>query len=238
MTENDFKTVLITGTSSGIGLAAEEILEKAGYKTFGCARRKLNKKNYLSVDISTYKGCEKLFKSAKKYLGKIDILINNAGHYVYSPVEKMHSQDIEYMTNLNFLAPYWLCALAIEDMKKNKWGRIINIGSIAGNVGEANAALYSATKSALSGLTKSLALEVAQDNITVNLINPGWVETPLAQNAAKDGISKEENLDIIPQKRFIEPCEIADLIKYLISDNAKGLTGQAINLCAGLSVGC
>lgn len=123
-------------------------------------------------------------------------------------------------------------------MKKNKWGRIINIGSISGNMGEGNATLYSATKSALLGLTKSLALEVARDNITVNLINPGWVKTALADKAMQEGISEEENLDIIPQKRFIEPYEIANLVKYLISDEAKGLTGQAINLCAGLSVGC
>ncbi len=167
---------------------------KEGYKTFGCGRRKLDKENYLRIDISTQQACVELFKCAKKYLGKIDILINNAGYYIYSPIEKTPQKDIEYLTNLNFLAPYYLSALAIEDMKKNKWGRIINIGSISGNMGEGNASLYSATKSALLGLTKSLALEAAQDNITVNLINPGWVKTPLAQSAMQDGISEEENL--------------------------------------------
>ncbi len=238
MSENNFKTVLVTGTTSGIGFAIEENLAKQGYKIFGCARRKLNKENYLSVNLSTYEACAELFKSAKKYLGKIDILINNAGCYIYSPIEKTSLKDIENITKLNFLAPYYLSALVLEDMKKNKWGRIINIGSISGNMGEGNATLYSATKSALLGLTKSLALEVARDNITVNLINPGWVKTALADKAMQEGISEEENLDIIPQKRFIEPYEIANLVKYLISDEAKGLTGQAINLCAGLSVGC
>ena len=122
-------------------------------------------------------------------------------------------------------------------MKKKNWGRIINIGSISGMVGEANATLYSATKSALSGFTKALALEVAQNNITVNQINPGWVNTPLANDALNEE-EKQEIIDVTPQKRFIEPIEIAKLCEYLISDNAKGITGQNINLCAGLSIGC
>ena len=121
-------------------------------------------------------------------------------------------------------------------MKKNNFGRIINIGSISGVVGEAYASLYSATKSGLSGLTKSLALELAQYNITVNQINPGWVETNLTNNALNEE-EKEQTLDIIPQKRFIEPIEVAKLCKYLISEDAKGLTGQNINICAGLSCG-
>ena len=132
---------------------------------------------------------------------------------------------------------YILSSLVVLGMKKNKWGRIINIGSISGVVGEANASLYSATKSAFSGFTKALALELAQYNITVNQINPGWVDTPLAQSA----LNKEEYqevIDITPQKRFVEPIEIAKLCEYLISDSAKGITGQGINVCAGLSCGC
>ena len=103
-------------------------------------------------------------------------------------------------------------------------------------MGEANASLYSAAKAGLSGLTKSLALELAQYNITVNQINPGWVDTNLA-NEALSAEEKNETLEIIPQRRFIEPWEVAKLCRYLISQDAKGLTGQSINLCAGLSCG-
>lgn len=123
-------------------------------------------------------------------------------------------------------------------MKEIKWGRIVNIGSISGNMGEAYASMYSATKASLAGLTKALALELAEYNITVNTINPGWVDTSLGEKSINDSeFSKDEIIDMIPQKRFVAPLEISNMIKYIISDEAKGLTGQVINLCAGLSVG-
>ena len=123
-------------------------------------------------------------------------------------------------------------------MKSQKWGRIINIGSISGVMGEAYASVYSSSKAGLVGLTKALALELAEYEITVNTINPGWVETELGTNSIEDSdFSKDEILQCIPQKRFVKPEEIAKLCKYLISQDAKGITGQSINLCAGLSVG-
>ena len=98
--------------------------------------------------------------------------------------------------------------------------------------------LYSMTKSAFTGFSKALALELAQDNITVNTINPGWVETELAQDAVeKSDFSYDEEIEMIPQKRFICPDEIANLVKYMVSDEAKGMTGQSVSLCAGLSAG-
>ena len=105
-------------------------------------------------------------------------------------------------------------------------------------MGEANASLYSSSKAGLIGLTKALALELAEFNITVNTINPGWVDTELGMSSIEEGeFSKEEIVECIPQRRFVEPQEVAKLVKYLISEDAKGITGQGINLCAGLSVG-
>ena len=124
-------------------------------------------------------------------------------------------------------------------MKQQMWGRIINIGSISGVMGEACASIYSASKSGLIGGTKALALELAEYNVTVNTINPGWVNTDMGNSSANEGAwSKDEIIECIPQKRFVEPYEIAGMVKYLISKDAKGVTGQSINLCAGLSVGC
>ena len=132
----------------------------------------------------------------------------------------------------------YLISKAVPFMKTQHFGRIINIGSISGVMGEANASLYSATKAGLIGAAKALAFELAEFGITVNTINPGWVETDLGEKSIEESdFSKEEILDCIPQKRFITPSEIAGMIKYLISSDAKGVTGQSINLCAGLSVG-
>ena len=123
-------------------------------------------------------------------------------------------------------------------MKKQNWGRIINIGSISGVMGEASASVYSMTKASLIGLTKSLALELAQDNITVNIINPGWVDTELINNEnLEEDFSKEEIIETIPQRRFVEPEQIASICEFLISEKAKTITGQSINVCAGLSLG-
>ena len=98
--------------------------------------------------------------------------------------------------------------------------------------------MYSSSKAGLLGLTKALALELAEYNITVNTINPGWVDTELGMSSIEDSeFSKEEIVECIPQRRFVQPVEIAKMVKYLISDDAKGVTGQGINICAGLSVG-
>ena len=105
-------------------------------------------------------------------------------------------------------------------------------------MGEAYASIYSSSKAGLIGLTKALALELAEYEITINTINPGWVETELGMNSIEDSdFSRDEILQCIPQKRFVKPEEVAKLCKYLISSDAKGITGQSINICAGLSVG-
>lgn len=241
------KNVLITGSSSGIGAQIALTLSNKGYNLFLTGRNeeklKLMKEKTgacgtLAIDLKDNTACEELATQAQATLGHIDILINNAGQYVWSPIEKTKPEDISTLLKLNLEAPYNLCRLCVKDMKNQKWGRIINIGSISGAVGEANASLYSMTKAGLAGMTKSLALELAQDNITINLINPGWVKTELTQKAIFEGIiDEEEELDMIPQRRFIHPEEVADMVSYLASESAKGVTGQCLNLCAGLSLG-
>ncbi|MBR5304494.1 MAG: SDR family oxidoreductase [Candidatus Gastranaerophilales bacterium] len=230
------RNILITGATSGIGDKIAQVLSKSN-DVFMSGRRKLDKVNYYACDLVDMFEIEALYNRAIEYFNSdIDVLINCAGQYIYRPIEKMELDEISYLLDVNFKSAYILSSLVIPGMKKKKWGRIINIGSISGVVGEANASLYSATKSAFSGFTKALALEVATDNITVNTINPGWVETPLVQNALNQE-DIQEVIDVTPQKRFVEPIEIARLCQYLITDYAKGITGQGINLCAGLTCG-
>lgn len=227
--------VLITGSSSGIGAETAKVLKKYGYNVFTTGRRELDKENYYSIDLSCFEHAKMLYEAAIKEFGNIDILINNAGEYYYSPIERVQDYDIERVMTINLSIPYYLSSLCVSQMKEKRFGRIINISSISASVGEANASLYAATKAGLYGMTKSLALELAQYNVTVNCISPGWVETKILNDINEE--DKAEILDVVPQRRFIQPVEISNLIKYLISDEAKGLTGQNINLCAGLSVG-
>lgn len=231
------KNILITGATSGIGEAIASLLAQNN-DVFLTGRRKLDKVNYYPCDLVDMFEIDTLYNKALEYFNsEIDVLINCAGQYIYKPIENMEFDEISYLLDVNFKAAYVLSSLVIKGMKKKKWGRIINIGSISGVVGEANATLYSASKSAFSGFTKALALEVAQDNITINQINPGWVDTPLAKNALSEK-ERQEVIDVTPQRRFVEPVEIAKMCEYLISDSAKGITGQGINICAGLSCGC
>lgn len=241
------KNILITGSSQGIGLSIAKVLSEKNYNVFitGRNKEKLKKiskelpvKGFYSIDLCEKDAIKKLHDFCQNSIGDIDVLINNAGEYIYSPIEKTQPKDIDNLIKLNIEAPFLLTQLVIPAMKKNQWGRIINIGSISGVVGEGNASLYSMTKSSLIGFSKALALELAQDNITVNTINPGWVDTKLTNNnSLKEDFSQEEIIEMIPQRRFVHPEEVAKLCEYIISENAKGITGQSINLCAGLSLG-
>ena len=230
--------ILVTGASKGIGNAIANELQNIG-EVFVTGRNEkalaeCNAKDFCICDLS--KDINILADFIKK--NDIDVLVNNAGEYIYSELENMNITDIQRLYQTNLVAPAYLTSKAIPNMKSKKWGRIITIGSIAGVMGDAYASIYSSSKAGLIGLTKALALELAEHNITVNTINPGWVETELGMASIDDSeFSREEIIETIPQRRFVKPEEVAKLCKYLISEDAKGITGQSINLCAGLSVG-
>ena len=230
--------ILVTGASKGIGNAIANELQDIG-EVFVTGRNEktlaeCNAKDFCICDLS--KDINILADFIEK--NDIDVLVNNAGEYIYSELENMNITDIQRLYQTNLVAPAYLTSKVIPNMKNKKWGRIINIGSISGVMGEAYASIYSSSKAGLIGLTKALALELAEHNITVNTINPGWVETELGMTSIDDSeFSREEIIETIPQRRFVKPEEVAKLCKYLISEDAKGITGQSINLCAGLSVG-
>ena len=232
--------ILVTGASKGIGKVIAETLNAYGSVYVTARNEDLLKQvkcsGYFVCDLSDEENLIKLGDFIEQK--QIDILINNAGEYVYSSVDEVELDKLNHILAINLKAPIYLMTRAVSNMKNQKFGRVINIGSISGVMGEANACLYSATKAGLIGLTKSTALELAEFGITVNTINPGWVDTELGNSSIEDSeFSKEEILECIPQRRFVSPDEVAGMVEYLISDKAKGVTGQSINLCAGLSVG-
>jgi len=239
------KNVLITGASRGIGLAISKYFAEKEYKVFVTARNAValeelsktkNIVGFYPCDLTKNGEIEKLYGNASKTLGSVDILINNAGAYVCAEIEKTTDENISDLLKLNVEAPYKLSRICIPDMKKNQFGRIINIGSVSGIVGEGYATLYSMTKSSFVGFSKALALETATFNITVNTIHPGWVDTDLIDVENKT-FEDDQLMYTIPQRRFIEPSEVAYLAEYLASEKAKGITGQSINLCAGITMG-
>lgn len=232
--------ILVTGASRGIGKTIAKSLQSYG-NVYVTARneeklKEFGNEMYFVCDLSKEEDLLKLAEFIQEK--KIDILVNNAGEYTYCGIEDTEISKLNEMLSINLKAPIYLMHSAIPHMKKNKFGRVINIGSISGVMGEAYAGMYSATKAGLIGLSKATGLELAEFGITVNTINPGWVDTELGKSSIEDSeFSEEEILVSIPQRRFVKPEEIAGLVKYLISEEAKGITGQSINICAGLSVG-
>lgn len=232
--------ILVTGASRGIGKTIAKSLQSYG-NVYVTARneeklKEFGNEMYFVCDLSKEEDLFKLGDFIQEK--KIDILVNNAGEYTYCGIEDTEISKLNEMLSINLKAPIYLMHSAIPHMKKNKFGRVINIGSISGVMGEAYASMYSATKAGLIGLSKATGLELAEFGITVNTINPGWVDTELGKSSIEDSeFSEEEILESIPQRRFVKPEEIAGLVKYLISEEAKGITGQSINICAGLSVG-
>ena len=232
--------ILVTGASRGIGKTIAKSLQNYG-NVYVTARneeklKEFGNEMYFVCDLSKEDDLIKLGDFIQEK--KIDILVNNAGEYTYCGIEDTEISKLNEILSINLKAPIYLMHSAIPHMKKNKFGRVINIGSISGVMGEAYASMYSATKAGLIGLSKATGLELAEFGITVNTINPGWVDTELGKSSIEDSeFSEEEILESIPQRRFVKPEEIAGLVKYLISEEAKGITGQSINICAGLSVG-
>lgn len=232
--------ILVTGASKGIGKTIAQTLQSVG-RVYATARnesllKEFGNGNYFAGDLSKEKDLTALGDFIEEK--QIDVLINNAGDYIYCAIDETQTDKLDNMLAVNLKAPIYLMSRAVPNMKKNNFGRIINIGSISGVMGEAYAGIYSATKAGLIGLSKATGLELAQYGITVNTINPGWVDTELGKKSIEESeFTEAEIIESIPQRRFVSPQEIANLTKYLISDEAKGITGQSINLCAGLSVG-
>lgn len=216
------KTVLLTGASKGIGEAIKGVLETSGkYNLLTPSSSDLNLRNLESI--------EDFFNDQH-----IDILINNAGINILNQIEEISQETIDSMFHVNLIAPLILIQKAVPFMKKQRYGRIINISSIWGVRSKEFRTLYSATKFGLNGITKSLSRELGEYNILVNSVCPGFVNTELTKKNIPFS-EQEEIKKSIPLKRFAEPSEIANIVEFLISDKNTYITGQTIVVDGGFT---
>lgn len=218
------RKVLITGGSRGIGKAIAEKFQECGYEVIAPTRKELDLTDGISI--------QRYVKLHKDIC--FDVIVNNAGCNDIHEIEEITDEEIESMMQVNLIAPIKLLRGLTGAMKKAHYGRIVNIGSIWAVVSKPGRCVYSATKNGIHGVTNTLAIELAQHNILVNTVCPGFTLTELtSQNNTPEEI---ENISkTIPMKRMAKPEEIAEVVYFLCSDYNSYLTGQKIVVDGGFA---
>lgn len=238
------KTALVTGASGGLGSAIATALHAQGATVglSGTRREALealaaklgDRVHVLPCNLSVAAEVEGLIAAAEKAMGQVDILVNNAGVTRDGLAMRMKDDDWQTVLDVNLGAAFRLSRAAMRGMMKRRYGRIINVTSIVGVIGNAGQANYAASKAGLIGMTKSLAQELASRNITVNCVAPGFIET--AMTDALDAKQKEAAAGRVPLGRFGKPEEIAAAVVYLAADEASYTTGHVLAVGGGIGM--
>jgi len=239
------KVALVTGSSRGIGKAIALRLAKEGMdvvvnylknedKAKETAKQIENlgaKTIFVKADVSKFADVERMVSRVLQEFQKIDILVNNAGIYVRKTIWELGPRDWQRTIDINLTGVYNCCKAVIPQMKNLGWGRIVNISSQIGFKGSTHGADYSASKAGVVGLTKSLALELARYNITVNAISPGAVDTDILAGDTEE--ERQRRREAIPLGRIGVPEEIAAATAFLVSEDANYITGQTLHVNGG-----
>ena len=215
------KNILITGGSRGIGKATAQLLKKSGYEVLAPGSQELDVTDQDSIDA--------YFKT--KIKSKLHAVICNAGVFHSDSLENHSIEDWTRVIDTNLTGTFRVCKKALKHLSKNS--HIIMISSVSAE-GEAYASAYATSKAGINGLCKSLAYELGSEGINVNAIAPGWVRTDMAKSILSTKAQERDNLGATLQNRYIEPSEVAGLIEYLLSPQAKAITGQVLTIDAGL----
>lgn len=240
------KVAFVTGSTRGIGKQIALTLAENGYDiainyrkendNLKNTKKEIEEKgvNCLTVqgDVSSYEDCERCIKQIIDGYGKIDVLVNNAGITKDTLLMRMKKEDFEEVIDINLVGTFNVTKNVISHMLKARSGRIINISSVVGITGNAGQTNYSASKAGIIGFTKSLAKEVASRGILVNAIAPGFIETDMTE-VLKDEI-KDEIAKSIPLKRMGTSKDVANVVKFLVSEESSYITGQVINVDGGM----
>ena len=245
----DNRVALVTGGSRGLGLGmalalahagadvalvsrgAEE-LEKAAHLIHATGRQAFT----LSTDVGDIAQVQTIVPQVKAHFGRLDILVNAAGINIRQPFDQFTPEDWDKLININSKSAFFLCQAAARVMRAQGKGKIINVGSIAFDLILPNIALYAISKNAIRGLTKSLAIELAQDNITVNAISPGRFWTQMADAVFSDPERYESIMSMLPLGRPGVPADLAGATLLFASDAGDYITGQNIFVDGGWSV--
>ncbi|WP_196258044.1 3-hydroxybutyrate dehydrogenase [Pelagibacterium limicola] len=252
------KVALVTGSTSGIGLAIACRLARAGFQvaahgleSAADAQEALDRIGaeggpapvYFHADLSRSEESHDLTKAVIDRFGRIDILVNNAGIQKVAAIDNFAQEDWDRIIAVSLDSAFQTIRTALPGMKKRGWGRIVNIASAHGLRASPFKSAYVATKHAVVGLTKTVALEVAEAGITCNAICPGYVWTPLvaaqvADQARVHGMSEEDVVRKVmlapqPTRKFVQPEEVAELAHYLTQELARSITGAALSIDGG-----
>ncbi len=242
------RVALVTGGTRGIGAAITEMLAKdgasvaAGYsRNREGAEKFAEKMKGLGGKVTIHQGrvddaddCNRVVAEVMNDFGRVDFLINNAGITIDKTVRKMTVDDWRQVLNVNLSGAFQMTKAVLEHMIERGSGRIVNISSVIGEMGNVGQANYAASKSGLFGFTKSLALEMAQRGITVNCVAPGFIETEMV--AAIPQAALDKVIEKIPQRRLGKASEVARVVRFLLEDDAAYITGAVFNVNGGLDM--
>lgn len=243
VTKNEIQTVLVTGGTRGIGAAIAEKFRSTGADVIvtGTEQDGIDQINESSTERLTGVRAQfteeaslQAFCSYISKLSRLDVCINNAGINIIKHASRVTAEDFDRLTAINYRAPFLIAQAAAEVMKRNGYGRIVNIGSIWSVVSKNGRSIYSASKSGIAGMTRALAIDYAADGIIVNCVSPGFVLTDLTRRS----LSPEEIERLaaeVPLGRFAQPNEIANVVHFLASTENTYLTGQNIVVDGGFS---
>ena len=244
------KTALVTGGAKGIGLAISQELINDGWNVVITGRDETALANAVAgltsgpgkavgkvMDVRDRASIDAVFTEMRTEFGSLDSLINCAGVIIRDESEVLSEQDWNTVIDTDLSGVFKCSQAAYSDLVKSPGATIVNVGSIAGSVGIAGRASYTAAKAGLEGLTRTLGLEWAQRDIRVNAVAPGWTRTEMVAGGIKDGRLSEAALTArIPQQRLAEPSEIAKVVKFLMSADSSYITGQTIVVDGGITI--